>query len=137
MCTYINEKARILGSAKGPSGWVKVDTANVYFDHPYHAPLDHVHRAVHAEQAQVEDDALPEDGDDRVADLRRLSDLHIEVLDVGDLRLDGDVRPLGRAPVLLQAADEPLHTPHVPEATDRGSRIRPDRPCSRYRPEQP
>ncbi len=41
MCTYINEKARVLGSAKGPSGWIKVDTANVYFDHPYHAPLDH------------------------------------------------------------------------------------------------
>lgn len=41
MCTYINEKASILGSAKGADGWVKVDTANVYFDHPYHAQLDH------------------------------------------------------------------------------------------------
>jgi hypothetical protein len=41
MCTYIVEKAAILGSAKGPSGWMKVDTANVYYDHPYHAPLDH------------------------------------------------------------------------------------------------
>lgn len=41
MCTYINEKAAIFGSAKGAEGWMKVDTANVYFDHPYHAPLDH------------------------------------------------------------------------------------------------
>ena len=41
MCSYITEKAEIFGSAKGPSGWFKVDTANVYFDHPYHAPLDH------------------------------------------------------------------------------------------------
>ncbi|MGI8553859.1 MAG: DUF6295 family protein [Dehalococcoidia bacterium] len=41
MCTYITEKASIAGSAKGPSGWMKIDTANVYFDHPYHAPLDH------------------------------------------------------------------------------------------------
>ena len=41
MCTYINEKARITGSAKGADGWMKVDTANVYFDHPYHAQLDH------------------------------------------------------------------------------------------------
>jgi Family of unknown function (DUF6295) len=41
MCTYITEKAEIFGSAKGPEGWFKVDTANVYFDHPYHAPLDH------------------------------------------------------------------------------------------------
>jgi hypothetical protein len=41
MCTYIVEKAPIYGSAKGPDGWMKVDTANVYFDHPYHAQLDH------------------------------------------------------------------------------------------------
>ena len=41
MCTYITEKAAIVGSAKGPNGWMAVDTANVYYDHPYHAPLDH------------------------------------------------------------------------------------------------
>jgi hypothetical protein len=41
MCTYIVEKASIYGSAKGPDGWMNVDTANVYFDHPYHAQLDH------------------------------------------------------------------------------------------------
>ena len=41
MCTYIVEKAAIVGSAKGPRGWMAVDTANVYYDHPYHAPLDH------------------------------------------------------------------------------------------------
>ena len=41
MCSYIVEKARLVGSAKGPSGWMRVDTANVYYDHPYHAPLDH------------------------------------------------------------------------------------------------
>ena len=41
MCTYITEKAAIVGSAKGPNGWMTVDTANVYYDHPYHAPLDH------------------------------------------------------------------------------------------------
>ena len=41
MCSYIVEKARLKGSAKGPNGWTRIDTANVYFDHPYHAPLDH------------------------------------------------------------------------------------------------
>ena len=41
MCSYITEKAEIFGSAKGPQGWFHVDTANAYFDHPYHAPLDH------------------------------------------------------------------------------------------------
>jgi hypothetical protein len=40
MCSYIVEKARLSGSAKGASG-MRIDTANVYFDHPYHAPLDH------------------------------------------------------------------------------------------------
>ncbi len=41
MCTYITEKAKLSGSAKGARGWMKIDTANVYFDHPFHAPLDH------------------------------------------------------------------------------------------------
>jgi hypothetical protein len=42
MCSYIVEKAKIYGTAKGPgSEWMKVDTANVYYDHPYQAQLDH------------------------------------------------------------------------------------------------
>ena len=41
MCSYIVEKVRMSGSAKGPNGWMRIDTANVYYDHPYHAPLDH------------------------------------------------------------------------------------------------
>jgi hypothetical protein len=41
MCSYIVEKASVVGSAKGRSGWMKIDTAHVYYDHPFHAPLDH------------------------------------------------------------------------------------------------
>jgi len=41
VCSYIIEKTAVFGSAKGPNGWMRIDTANVYFDHPYHAPLDH------------------------------------------------------------------------------------------------
>ena len=41
MCTYITETAAILGTAKGQTGWINVDTANVYYDHPQAAPLDH------------------------------------------------------------------------------------------------
>ena len=37
MCSYIVEKAALVGSAKGRKGWMKIDTANVYFDHPYHS----------------------------------------------------------------------------------------------------
>ena len=40
MCSYIVEKAKLFGSAKGPNGWMRIDTANVYYDHPFHAPLD-------------------------------------------------------------------------------------------------
>src|SRR5271163_4944380 len=42
MCSYIVEKAALIGSAKGRKGWMKIDTANVYFDHPYYSTLDHV-----------------------------------------------------------------------------------------------
>lgn len=41
MCTYITEKTEIAGSAKGPDGWFSLTGANVYFDHPYHAPFEH------------------------------------------------------------------------------------------------
>ena len=41
MCNWIVEKAEMKGSGKGPEGWFDVNQANVYFDHPYHAPMDH------------------------------------------------------------------------------------------------
>ncbi len=41
MCSYITEKTAIMGSAKGRKGWMSVDTAVIYYDHPTHAPLDH------------------------------------------------------------------------------------------------
>ena len=41
MCTYITEKIAISGSAKGPSGWIRVTDGSVYFDHPVHAPEEH------------------------------------------------------------------------------------------------
>jgi hypothetical protein len=42
MCSYIVEKTKLVGSAKGRKGWMKIDTANVYYDHPYYSTLDHV-----------------------------------------------------------------------------------------------
>jgi hypothetical protein len=42
MCSYIVEKTQLVGSAKGRKGWMKIDTANVYYDHPYYSTLDHV-----------------------------------------------------------------------------------------------
>lgn len=41
MCTNITIRTEVAGSAKGPQGWFKVDTAHVSFDHPFHAPFEH------------------------------------------------------------------------------------------------
>lgn len=41
MCTNVTRRTRVAGSAKGPSGWFTVDSATVYFDHPFHASFDH------------------------------------------------------------------------------------------------
>jgi hypothetical protein len=41
MCSYLTVPADVSGSAKGPNGWFAVTAASVYFDHPFHAPLEH------------------------------------------------------------------------------------------------
>lgn len=41
MCSYLTERATVSGSAKGPTGWIKLTHATVYFDHPYHSPYEH------------------------------------------------------------------------------------------------
>ena len=41
MCTMIVENVQVTGSGKGPNGWFKLSQANVSFDHPFNAQLDH------------------------------------------------------------------------------------------------
>ena len=41
MCSYATLKIAAAGSAKGPQGWFRMQSATVYFDHPYHAPYEH------------------------------------------------------------------------------------------------
>lgn len=41
MCTWITQRSTVAGSGKGADGWFPLSHATVYFDHPYHAPLDH------------------------------------------------------------------------------------------------
>ena len=41
MCTMIVEKVKVDGSGKGMRGWFKLEQANVSFDHPFSAPLEH------------------------------------------------------------------------------------------------
>ena len=41
MCTMIVEKVKVDGSGKGTSGWFKLEQANVSYDHPFDAPMEH------------------------------------------------------------------------------------------------
>jgi hypothetical protein len=41
MCTMIVEKVKVEGCGKGANGWFELEKANVSFDHPFHAPLEH------------------------------------------------------------------------------------------------
>jgi hypothetical protein len=41
MCSYITLKTAVTGSGKGPRGWFPLSHASIYFDHPYHTPLEH------------------------------------------------------------------------------------------------
>ena len=41
MCTMIVTQVNIDGSGKGADGWFKLREANVSYDHPFDAPLEH------------------------------------------------------------------------------------------------
>ena len=41
MCTMIVDKVEIDGSGKGTTGWFTLNQANVSYDHPFDAPLEH------------------------------------------------------------------------------------------------
>lgn len=41
MCSYVTERTEIAGSAKGARGWFALSHATVYFDHPFHTPMEH------------------------------------------------------------------------------------------------
>ena len=41
MCTMIAQQIKIDGSGKGLKGWFTLQEANVSYDHPFNAPLEH------------------------------------------------------------------------------------------------
>jgi hypothetical protein len=41
MCTMIVQQVAIDGSGKGRDGWFSLGQANVSYDHPFDAPLEH------------------------------------------------------------------------------------------------
>jgi hypothetical protein len=41
MCTMITQRVEIDGSGKGTAGWFPLRQANVSYDHPFNAPMEH------------------------------------------------------------------------------------------------
>ena len=41
MCTMIAERVEVEGSGKATGGWITITQANVSYDHPFHAPMEH------------------------------------------------------------------------------------------------
>ena len=41
MCTMIAERVKIEGSGKGTRSWFPTTQANVSYDHPFDAPMEH------------------------------------------------------------------------------------------------
>ena len=41
MCTNIAKQITVEGTGKGATGWFAVKQANVSYDHPFEAPMDH------------------------------------------------------------------------------------------------
>jgi hypothetical protein len=52
MCTMIAERVAVEGSGKGAAGWFRVRQANVSFDHPFDAPLEHALNIDFVDEAQ-------------------------------------------------------------------------------------
>jgi hypothetical protein len=41
MCTMITEKVKLQGSGKSMGEWIRLESANVSYDHPFNAPFEH------------------------------------------------------------------------------------------------
>lgn len=52
MCTMIVRQVEIEGSGKGAAGWFVVRQANVSYDHPFHAALEHALNIDFVDEAQ-------------------------------------------------------------------------------------
>jgi hypothetical protein len=52
MCTMIVQQVAIEGSGKGTGGWFALRQANVSYDHPFNAPLEHALNIDFVDEAQ-------------------------------------------------------------------------------------
>lgn len=52
MCTMIVQQVDVEGSGKGTGGWFSVRQANVSYDHPFNAPMEHALNIDFVDEAQ-------------------------------------------------------------------------------------
>ncbi len=52
MCTMIVQQVTIEGRGKGTGGWFALRQANVSYDHPFNAPLEHALNIDFVDEAQ-------------------------------------------------------------------------------------
>jgi hypothetical protein len=52
VCTMIAEQIQVEGSGKGREGWFVLRQADVSYDHPFHAPMEHALNTDFVNEAQ-------------------------------------------------------------------------------------
>ena len=79
MCTMIVEKVKVDGSGKGATGWFKLEQANVSYDHPFNAPMEHALNIDFVDQSQGLENRVAVELSERAA--RELARTILAVLD--------------------------------------------------------
>lgn len=79
MCTLITKQVKIDGSGKGSDGWFTLREANVSYDHPFNAPMEHALNLDFVNEAQGLDARVAVELSEQAA--RALVDTILAVLD--------------------------------------------------------
>ena len=82
MCTNIAKQITVEGTGKGATGWFAVKQANVSYDHPFEAPMDHALNIDFVNEAQGPGARVAVELD--AASARSLVETILSVLDEAD-----------------------------------------------------
>ncbi len=82
MCTNIAKQITVEGTGKGATGWFAVKQANVSYDHPFEAPMDHTLNIDFVNEAQGPGARVAVELD--AASARSLVETILSVLDEAD-----------------------------------------------------
>ena len=88
MCTYLTKTTEIGGSALGRDGWIDVDRAVVYFDHPQEARLEHALCIDFGRAADVSSRVAVELDEESA---RRLAETILATLDSEEVKAHGNL----------------------------------------------